>query len=306
MFLKTRQLVATCVTVVALLVVTGCNNAPALKRAPALAIAPFSASEAQEYQRQWAAQLGIPTSKEVKIDGSTKLELVLIPPGEFMMGSPDGEESRDGDEGRQHRVRITRAFYLGETEVTQGQFSSVMGTQPWKGKRYVREGADYAATYVSWEDAVEFCQRLGAKDGARYRLPTEAEWEYACRAGTPTAYHFGNDASRLGEYAWHDKNAVDVDENYAHRVGQKKVNPFGLSDMHGNVWEWCSDWYGEDYYEGSPSEDPTGPATGSSRVARGGGWDFIPGICRSAGRVRSAPDGRADGLGFRVACSSAD
>ena len=228
------------------------------------------------------------------ITNSIGMELVLIPAGEFMMGSAESD-----DEKPQHKVRITEPFYFGVTEVTQGQWEAVMGTRPWSGSNYVKEGSDYPATSVRWVDAVEFCTKLSLKEGVTYRLPTEAEWEYACRGGTTTVYHFGDDASRLSEYAWFSDNAKKVDEKYAHRVGQKKANPFGLYDMHGNVYEWCADRYDSDYYEGSPTDDPTGPTTGSSRVLRGGAWDYNAQVCRSANR-RSRPRNAQSVNGFRI------
>jgi sulfatase modifying factor 1 len=209
-------------------------------------------------------------------------------------------------------VRITRAFCFGKTTVTQGQWWSVMGTRPWLGQDYVKEGADVAATYMSWDDAVEFCawltkfeQSSGTLHGnQQYRLPTEAEWEYACRAGTKTEWSFGDDDARLGEeFAWFDGNAWDKDEKYAHEVGQKKPNPWGLYDMQGNVAEWCSDWYDAEYYAKSPAADPQGPGAGSFRVIRGGGWDHDPVGCRSASRDFDAPTHRDKDIGFRVVLS---
>ena len=237
------------------------------------------------------------------LTNSIGMKLKLIPAGEFLMGSPDTDKNGDDDEKAQHKVRITQPFCLGTTEVTQGQWESVMGTRPWEGKEYVEEGKDYAATYVTWDDAQEFCRTLSEKERSTYRLPTEAEWEYACRAGTTTVYHFGDDASRLGDYAWFGDNACDVDEKYAHRVGQKNPNPFGLYDMHGNLWEWCHDWYDKDYYAGSPLDDPTGPSGGSTRVIRGGNWWLGAGSCRSAYRYGYSPEFRSNDLGFRVARS---
>ena len=193
------------------------------------------------------------------IENSIGMVLVPIPAGEFVMGSPKTESGRRNVEV-QHPVTLTKPFLLGVHEVTQGQWQAVMGTTPWKGKQYVKEGDDYPATYVSWNDAVEFCRKLSEKEGLEYRLPTEAEWEYACRAGTTTAYSFGDDASELGEYAWYRENAWDAGQKYAHTVGQKKPNPWGLYDMHGNVWEWCEDRYG--VYHAGAATDPTGPAAG--------------------------------------------
>ena len=229
------------------------------------------------------------------------MKLKLIPAGEFHMGSPDSDEDAYDNEKPQHRVRVTKPFYLGVTEVTQGQWEAVMGTRPWEGETFVKEGKEYAATYVSWEDAQAFCRKLSEKEVAVYRLPTEAEWEYACRAGTTTVYHFGDNASRLGDYAWFEDNADDVGEQYAHQVGEKKPNPFGLYDMHGNVYEWCRDWYGEDYYGGSPTDDPTGAAEGSYRVFRGGCWRSGARHRRAAKRGWEVPRPRFEFLGFRVA-----
>jgi formylglycine-generating enzyme required for sulfatase activity len=245
---------------------------------------------------------------------SIGMQLVKIPAGEFMMGSGksaaetaklfDSKAEYYEDQHPQHRVQITKPFYMATTEVTQGQWKTVMGTEPWKGEEDVKEGADYAASYVSWEDATEYCRKLSQKEGKTYRLPTEAEWEFACRAGSTTMYSFGEDASRLGDYAWYDKNAYDVGEKYTHRAGRKKANAFGLYDMHGNVWEWCQDWYGEDYYGKSPISDPSGPSSGSTRVLRGGSWSRSALLNRSANRLWLSPDYRSylRGLGFRVVC----
>ena len=213
------------------------------------------------------------------------MKLNLIPAGTFTMGSPEGEEGRRDNE-TQHPVTISKPFYMQTTEVTQGQWKEVMGTEPWKVQSFVKEGPDYAATYVSWDDAVAYCKKLSDKEGKTYRLPTEAEWEYACRAGTETAWSFGDDEKVLGDYAWYKENAWDFDEKYAHQVGLKIPNAFGLYDMHGNVYEWCHDYYEEVYYKQSPEQDPQGPASGSFRVLRGGSWSSGTRGTRSAGRGR--------------------
>jgi formylglycine-generating enzyme required for sulfatase activity len=218
-----------------------------------------------------------------------------------MMGSPEGETDRRDDE-YQHKVTISKAFYLQTTEVTQGQWQAVMGTEPWKGQRqrYVKEGTDYPASYVSWNDAVAYCKTLSEKEGKTYRLPTEAEWEYACRAVTETRWSFGHDENELGDYAWYAKNASAIGEKYAHQVRLKIPNAFGLYDMHGNLWEWCSDYYGKDYYKQSPEKDPTGPASGSSRVLRGGSLVLYARVTRSAYRLRNDADYRVYNRGFRL------
>ena len=227
---------------------------------------------------------------------SIGMEFVEISKGDFQMGRPAG----------QVRVSFSEGFELGKTEVTQGQWQAVMGTEPWAGQQDVKIGKDLAASYVSWNDATAFCQKLTGlerkagklKAGESYRLPTEAQWEYACRAGTTTTYSFGDDKKQLGQYAWFDGNTAG--EQYAHAVGFKRPNPWGLRDMHGNVWEWCSDWYGEKLLVGA---DPVGPGGGSDRVFRGGCWWSFPGYCRSASRHGNVPSRRFFDLGFRVARS---
>ena len=242
---------------------------------------------------------------EIQKGVAIEMELVEIPAGKFTMGSPEDEKDHQDNEA-QVSVTLTKPFGLGKTEVTQGQWKSVMGSEPWNGQGNVKADKDCPAKYVSWDDATKFCRKLTEierksgklKADEEYRLPTEAEWEYACRAGTTTAYSFGDDEKQLGEYAWFDGNTGG--ERYAHKVGLKKPNPWGLHDMHGDVWEWCSDWYGEKLSGGT---DPVGPKHGSYRVFRGGGWWGSPGRCRSASRSGFVPSDRHYGLGFRVARS---
>ena len=182
-------------------------------------------------------------------------------------------------------IKIPNKNYsIGETTVTQKQWREVMDTEPWKGEKYVMEGDDYPAVYVSWDDAVEFCKKLSDKEGKVYRLPTEVEWEYACRAGTTTAYHFGNDAADLDKYAWFYKNTKS--EIYAHRVAQKLPNKFNLYDMHGNVWELCYDGYDEQQQD---------------RVLRGGSWFDFSDLCSACCRLYITPVDRYFNFGFRLA-----
>ena len=250
--------------------------------------------------------LGRSMPKELTLDlgQGVSLKLALISVGKFTMGSPEGVGSFD--ERPRHEVTIAQPFHLGVTEVTQAQWRAVMGTAPWKRKSYVKEGADCPATYVSWAAATAFCKKLSARAGGTVRLPTEAEWEYACRAGSKTRYSFGDDDSKLGDYAWYEENAWDQDEKHAHPVARKKPNPWGLYDVHGNVWEWCWDWYGEKHYTKQPQADPKGPPTGVDRVARGGSWDNFSGAqgCRSAYRFKSNPSQGSVNIGLRIVLSS--
>jgi len=253
---------------------------------PPLAIAPFDAKRAEQYQQAWADSLGVP----INTTNSIGMRLVLIPPGEFQMGSPAGDGVASSDEKPHHNVRITKPFYLGVCEVTQEQYERVMAQNPSRFKGDPQRPVGY----VSWTGAAEFCRKLSEKEGVTYRLPTEAEWEYACRAGTTTRYYFGDDEASLGEYACCGKT---------HAVGEKKPNAWGLYDMHGNVWEWCHDWADENYYAVSPTDDPPGPETGSIRSIRGGSIRFVARNCRAADRSgRGALTGWY-ALGFRVARS---
>jgi formylglycine-generating enzyme required for sulfatase activity len=222
-----------------------------------------------------------------RLVNSLGMTFVRIPAGEFRMGSTDGYD----DERPVHTVRISQLFYLGIYAVTQGQWEAVMGNNP---SRFTGD-PNRPVEQVSWEDVQEFIGRLNAREGRTlYRLPTEAEWEYAARAGSTTAYCFGDDSRRLGEYAWYDENAG----GQTHPVGTRQPNAWGLYDMHGNVWEWVQDWYGT--YAAEPVTDPQGPASGSGRVARGGGWGGDAGHCRSAFRGYGAPGYRDGYLGFRL------
>ncbi len=217
------------------------------------------------------------------VTNSIGMKLVYVPAGSFMMGSSDsaaqlagqyGKKEKDfADELPQHPVRISKGFWMGQTEVTQGQYMSVMNAQPWSGKAYVQADANNPAVYVSWDDTTAFCRKLSQQEGRNYRLPTEAEWEYACRARTTARFSFGDSDSSLGNYAWFDGNADKVGQDYAHPVGQKRPNLWGICDMHGNVFEWCSDFYDQKYYSNSSSVDPGGSSSGISHSLRGGSWD---------------------------------
>jgi formylglycine-generating enzyme required for sulfatase activity len=227
-------------------------------------------------------------------DPKTGITFILVDPGVFLMGSPDSDKGRKKIE-TQFTVKLTTPFYLGQTEVTQGQWKKLMDSNP----SYFR-GDALPVEQVSWDDCQEYLQKARSD----YRLPTEAEWEYACRAGTKLRFHSGNSDSHLGAVAWHAKNS----KHQTHPVAKKQPNPWGFYDMHGNVREWCQDWYG--IYPHRAAANPRGPSSGQriaftlftkGRVLRGGSWVDGPGLCRSANRFRSKPGACNDYSGFRVA-----
>ena len=232
---------------------------------------------------------------EFRFSNGVTMKLVRIEAGEFTMGSPESEAGRWDSEGPQRQVTIIKPFYMGVTEVTQAQWQGVMNTQPWEDEDFTRGGADTPASYITWDNATLFCALLSNSTGRTVRLPTEAEWEYACRAGTTTAYSFGDDLSKLGDYAWCSHNANGP---FPCPVGVKKPNAWGLYDMHGNVLEWCSDWFAYTYAD-TDTRDPKGPATGDARVLRSGAI-FCPRGCRAAFRHRNSPVYPYKGNGLRV------
>ncbi len=251
-------------------------------------------------------------AKEIK--NTLGMKLILIREGAFLMGSAETEEGRELlDKGNefQHKVKITKPFYLGKYEVTKAEFGAFVKATGYKTEAE-KDGAQFTwrypnlkqtdrhpVVYVSWNDAVAFCTWLSekeTKDGRTYRLPTEAEWEYACRAGTTTRFHSGDDEASLKQVAQYWRNGPLA----TRPVGELQGNAWGLHDLHGNVWEWCQDWYAKDYYKHSPREDPQGPATGETRVFRGGFWGSGPLGCRAALRLHNTPSFRFHTLGFRV------
>ncbi len=247
----------------------------------------------------------------------TGMVFVLIHPGTFSIGSTGKEGYEDEQAGTNRLRRITRPFWLGKYTVTQEEYQKVVGNNPSRCQGEPRNPVEQA----SWLDAVGFCNALSINDGlppfyaidgrevsvpdwsgAGYRLPTEAEWEYACRAGSTKPFSFGESEAKSSEFAWFKGNS----EGRPRPVGQKQPNAWGLFDMHGNVWEWCWDGYDSRYYRESPVDDPTGPPQATDRVLRGGGWNVNPRMLRSAIRFRFAPDGKGDFLGFRVARNGTD
>jgi formylglycine-generating enzyme required for sulfatase activity len=227
-------------------------------------------------------------SRKADVSNSIGMKFAWCPPGTFLMGSPPSEAGRSSDE-TQHKVTLTKGFYLGTHEVTQNQWRAVMGNNP-----SIFKGDNLPVEQVTWKECQDFCTKLGQLDGKRYRLPTEAEWEYACRAGSAMAYFFGDDPKQLGDYAWYNANA----ERKMHEVGTRKANAWGMYDMHGNVWEWCQDWYGP--YPPEDLRDPQGCNNGDARVLRGGIWNAIPRFCRAAYRYKDEA-GRRFQVGCRVA-----
>jgi len=256
-----------------------------------------------------AKKLGVP----VAFANSTGVKFVLVPAGEFMMGSADNEVGRYKEEGPQHKVKMPKAFYMSIHQTTQGQWKAAMGTTPWKDKRAAKDNPDHAANHMCWNDAVAFCAKLGAKDGRSYSLPTEAQWEYACRAGSTTRYCYGDDIGekKLGQYAWYHETAMArPDQRYVHKVGVKKPNAWGIHDMHGNVWELCMDVTHKNF-EGAPTDGSAWLKGGVAlnkgepprRVLRGGGWRSTNRRVRTASRYAYPPALRSYYVGFRITCT---
>jgi formylglycine-generating enzyme required for sulfatase activity len=237
-----------------------------------------------------------PKAGETKKIGN--IEMVLLPGGTFQMGSNESE-----DEKPIHKVTVD-SFWMGKYEVTQEEYEEIMGSNPSELK-----GKNLPVETVSWEDAVEFCKKFSEKYNVKARLPYEAEWEYACRGGTKTKYHWGDSVefSVVDQYEVYVKNSYDKGsssrEYGINKVGSRKPNAFGLYDMSGNVSEWCADWYGGSYYKSSPSKNPVGVQTGSFRVLRGGTWSSPDGRLRSSIRIRANPRDSDGTLGFRVVVS---
>lgn len=231
-------------------------------------------------------------AEEKTFQNSIGMEFVLIPAGAFVMGTDRIFLPGDLNESPPRRVRLGEPFYIGKYEVTQAQWRAVMGSNPSRFK-----GEDHPVESVSWREVQRFILELNRREGGhKYRLPTEAEWEYAARAGTKTSYFFGNDAKQLGQYAWYSHNA----KNSTHPVGYKAPNPWGLYDIYGNVWEWVWDWYDQNYYMIGDPLDPRGPNSGYYRVNRGGSWYSQPFKLRSAKRGIYTPDNHVDIIGFRL------
>ncbi|MBM3914324.1 MAG: formylglycine-generating enzyme family protein, partial [Sphingomonadales bacterium] len=253
-------------------------------------------SNAEQNPTNSNANLALPPTYEIHFGDGLKLELVLIPAGTFMMGSPKTEQDRGSNEIL-HQVTISNPFYMGKYQVTQKEWQTVMGNNPSHFK-----GARLPVEQVSWDDAMAFCAKVKQQTGQAIRLPTEAEWEYACRAGTTTPFHFGKELN--GTQANCDGNSpygTTTKGPYLGKtsaVGSYPSNAWGLHDMHGNVWEWCSDWYGE--YPDIRTTDPQGPQKGDVRVLRGGSWYGFPVRCRASYRSRGNPGNRLSYYGFRV------
>jgi formylglycine-generating enzyme required for sulfatase activity len=238
-------------------------------------------SELEDLQKRLErVQIQLANKEKELITALIGMKFVLIPAGKFVMGSPPNEFGRINDE-RQHEVIISKSFYLQTTEVSQAQWKRIMGDNP---SEFKNCGDCCPVERITWDEAQKFIKKLNQMEGTdKYRLPTEAEWEYACRAKTETAYSFGDEVDKLGQYAWYQDNS----KGQTHPVGEKKPNAWGLYDMLGNVWEWCQDWYGD--YPSSSVADPKGPDKGEYRVMRGGSWSSLGGFLRSANRYQHDP-----------------
>ncbi len=278
------------------------SDQSAVTPSPFDATVPRTPTEVKAVQTVWAQHLHL----KVLEKNSIGMDLIFIPPGQFTMGSPRAERGPSDDE-KEVAVNFKQPLHVGRTEVTQGQWRAVMGTEPWKGQENVKEGNDYPATYVGGLDADAFCLKLSRieslnrkdrREGRRYRLLTGAEWEYACRAGTLTRFCYGEDESQFGQYAWCRENADVIAEQYPHPVGLKKPNAFGLQDMHGNVDEWTLDRRAQAY----GLEPAVLVLLGVYyRQYRGGDWRDVPANSRAAFKGWNGPNDQLNCVGFRIA-----
>ena len=250
---------------------------------------------ANQYEQAFPVHVG-PAPLEVQLPGGATMEFVWLPAGTFVMGVPFNDIGRDSPE---HEVTISQSFYLGKYEITQEQWVSVMETTPWSGQDHAEPDPNHPAVYISWHDTQEFIERLNQEAGdVSYRLPTEAEWEYACRAGTLTPWSFGDDEGQLEKYAWYKHDPRDERVQSCRPVGTKLPNPWGLFDMHGNASEWCQDWW--DRYTSDDQTDPTGPTWGVERVLRSGSINVHARWLRSETRFDWGPSGSGYDLGARL------
>jgi formylglycine-generating enzyme required for sulfatase activity len=260
---------------------------------PAVQVSPPQPAK-QVVQPATPSPRGLITITE-NLGNGISLELIQLPAGQFMMGASPNDSKADDDEKPQHLVKL-KAFAMGKYPITQAQYEAVMG----KKRSKFQGNPNNPVECVSWNDAQAFCKKLSEATGKKYRLPSEAEWEYACRAGTTTRYYFGDDANQLGDYAWFTDNS----RSKTHPVGQKRPNGWGLYDMHGNVWEWCEDSWHKNY-KGAPTDGSAWIQGGNSfRILCGGGWYYSSRFCRSSFRDGYDPDDGYDDFGFRVVVSS--
>lgn len=251
----------------------------------------FAAAESDVKHQSVSAERVLDEINQIFTSPTLGARFALIPAGTFKMGSPSSEPGRDIDE-TQHPVTISRPFYMQTTEVTQGQWKRVMGNNP---SSFGGCGNDCPVEKVSWSDVQEFILKLNSMEGTdKYRLPTEAQWEYSARAGTTTRFYTGDNDDDLSRAGWHEGNS----ESKTHPMGQKRPNAWGLYDMHGNVWEWVQDWFGD--YPSGHVTDPTGPSSGSYRVVRGGSWGSFARSCRSVNRLCYPLNAKLYDLGFRL------
>jgi formylglycine-generating enzyme required for sulfatase activity len=270
---------------------------------------PGTPIQGKDGKSRQSSDSSLDTGPITSFTNSVGMEFGLIMPGKFAMGSPPEEKSRHEWEGPVHTVKLTRPYYFSIHPVTQSQYQLVTGRNPSYFVRTLGGSPDHPVEQVTWDDALAFCNRLTespeeAAQGRVYRLPTEAEWEYACRAGTSSPYHFGESVSLqevhyfgLSAATW---NKVASTAGKTEKVGSHSPNAWGLYDMHGNVLEWCHDWWSDDYYANSPKEDPLGPTDGNQRVVRGGSFSQFAADCRSAARLGRAPASKLNTIGFRV------
>jgi len=268
---------------------------------------------AEQPPKRAAKAKTLPETLTLDLGKGATMKLVLIPAGDFLMGGKfsaaeaikrfGGNPNHYQSELPRHKVTISRPFYMGIYEVTQSQWESLMDSKPYDGKMATKTGPDYPASWVHSNEAMEYCGKLSKKIGKTVTLPTEAQWEYACRAGSDTVFCYGDDPKKISDYGWWHGNMIDNDKGktYTRKGGLKKPNAWGLYDMHGNAWEWCRDWYSKDFYASGENVDPEYTKETKLRTARGGSWYNGSIHMRSAARNSwTGPNYRHYNYGFRV------
>jgi len=301
--MKKLEIVFAACLAIAMIASSGCSESVQAKDAP----------KAEAKAKAKAGSKTPPKTLTLDLGKGVTMKLVLVPAGDFMMGgkfSPaesvkkfGGKANHYASEHPRRKVTISKPFYIGVFELTQAQWEAVMDEKPYDSKMVTKIGPDYPASWMQWTEANEYCAKLSKKLGKKIALPTEAQWEYACRAGSDTEFCYGDDPKKIGDYGWLGSNMIDNKKasTYARKGGLRKPNAWGIYDMHGNVWEWCRDWYDKDFYANGKNVDPVNLKESKTVTSRGGSWYNDPIHLRSAARNSwTGPKYRHYNYGFRI------